>query len=253
MKKKVILSNPPLIELVIGIQFNKAIINNDLIIKIYNSLLSKEFPKVEEKPSIPASIEEYNKPTITKILNGFYSRKLFISNDNNKLIQIQPDKILFNWRKISSGDLYPRFQNVYKEFTDFLKKLEKIIEYKDYINQYEITYIDHFQLDLFDICSFNISKLFNIFFLNENEEISNIGIKYSIPQNSINGNLNISIQSAIRNIDNKKIIVLENTCRGFNKNTNMDNWFNDSHDILYNHFFNLLKENTKIILRIKNE
>ncbi len=253
MSEKFILTNPPLIELVLGIQFNKKIFENELLIKIYNSLLMKEFPKIEEKPVVPATIEEYNKPTITKILSGFNTRKLFINNEEDKLIQIQPDKILFNWRKMNNKTLYPRFLKVYKEFTECLDSINKIVSYNDFINQYEITYIDHFQIDLFNISSFNISKLFNIFPLNENEEISNIGINYSIPQNLLNGNLNVLIQSAIRSTDNKKIIVLESTCRGFNKNISIDNWFNDSHVVLYNHFFSILNEDTKKILGIKNE
>jgi len=251
MNNKAILTNPPLVELVIGIQFNNPIINNELINKIYNSLFISDFPKIEEKQPIPSAIEEFNKPTITRILNGFHSRKLFISCDNNKLIQIQPDKILFNWRKVSNEDLYPRFNNVFQEFFTHLNKIEKLIKCKDEINQYEITYIDHFQLDLFNIVSYNLSKIFNVFTLKE--ELSSILIIYSIPQSLINGNLNMSFQSAIRSIDNKKIIAVESSCRGYKKEDTINEWFKNSHDILYDYFFSILTEESKKILGYKNE
>jgi uncharacterized protein (TIGR04255 family) len=249
MSGKYFFTNPPIVEIVLGVQLSESVFTNEEIVSIYTSYLKDNFPKIEENLPLPSIVEEYNNQTITTILPGFNSRKLFISKNDNEVIQLQSNRILFNWRKINDTALYPRFENVFENLLNYLNLIDKKIKCKHLINQFEITYIDHFQIDLFDLSSFNISEIFNI--MHNNENFTNVSVVYTIPQQVINGNLNIKFQSAIRNNDNKKIIVLDTTCRGFNKDS-IEVWFNKSHDIIHDYFFNFISEKTKKVLGYKN-
>lgn len=236
--------NPPIIELVIGIQFNKKVISLADIFTFFNHI-KNEYPQIQEHPILPTIVEKIGGPNEMKFLSGFNSRKFFISKSNDKLIQIQPDRFLLNWRKNVNNNKYPSFSNIYTEFMKYLNLIDKISKCKENVNQLEITYIDHILLSDFGLKTLDISEILNLVVYKN--PLNTIDCIISLPYTNINGNLSFKIQNAIRKSDKKEILLLETACRGIYNGgiNNIDEWFDQSHGILTDFFLNIITDKAK--------
>lgn len=50
-------------------------------------------------------------------------REVLTSADGASLVQIQADRVAYNWRKIGAGDDYPRYDTVISPFEDLLERV----------------------------------------------------------------------------------------------------------------------------------
>lgn len=246
------LSNAPIKEVVIGAQFNGRLINYECIYQFYN-LIKDKFPTIKENPILPAIIEKLDIPSETKILPGFNSRKFFINENGSKLIQLQGDRLLFNWKKTNSDEEYPHFDSVYKEFNSVLQEVNKICKIIDKINQVEVTYLDHVPLSDFEKKSFNPLNIFNLINIKEEDELKHLKLELGYPISDLNGVLNINLNSATKSNNTEKIFVLESTCRGALGKKDLDTWFKNAHQILLQSFRNIITENAKNKWGFKND
>lgn len=234
----------PLNEVILGIQLKGPSLSSKKSIELID-LLRNEYPEISEHPPIPSIIEHPNKPSTQKVLNSFASRKHLVHKNTNKLIQIQPDRLLFNWRREETNTPYPSFINVFHDFKEIINIIIKTVDFDLYkeINQFEFTYIDHIYLDTFGISSYRLDHFLNIF--QYDSSIKSINLDYSIPHEKIGGTLNTSIKSAKNKKDERKLFVLENTCRGFIDSINIDTWFKYAHDILIHNFIYIINDRAK--------
>jgi len=243
-KNKVICQNPPIVEVVLGVQFEgKQISFND--IANYYSQNQIDYTEIQEHPILPAVIEDTENQNNIQLLNGFHTRKFFLHKDKTRLIQIQPDRLLFNWRKKDSDNVYPHFESVFDEFYNKLLNFYKINNCVDKVNQYEITYVDHILLEDFDLTNFDLTKIFNFFSFTKS--LKNIDLNFTIPYKELNGNLYLKFRSGQRNKDKKKIIISEYTFRGFVSKDKMvlKDWFNNAHNIIIDNFCEIISSEAK--------
>lgn len=70
-----------------------------------------------------------NEPTeLTVQLNApDMPRVWFISEDDTRLVQVQPDRFHFNWREGPKRATYPRYKSVVKEFKLLFNKFERFL------------------------------------------------------------------------------------------------------------------------------
>ena len=246
----IILDNSPLNEVVLGVQFQTPldIMTVFKIIDIFKS----DFPIIAEQSLLPSVIDSPDQPQVKKMLNTFCSRKHLISPNSNMLIQVQPDRFLFNWRRVEENISYPRFDNIYDHFDIALEKLKLVIgaDYESKLNQLELTYVDHVILEDFRRNDFNPGNVFNFF--NCDNDIKNINLEYSIPFEEIGGVWNLLLKSALRKKDNKKLLVYESTCRGF-LSLDIRDWFEKAHEIQLMQFMEGLTDEAKAIWKMKEE
>jgi uncharacterized protein (TIGR04255 family) len=70
----------------------------------------------------------------------------FLSEDENSLIQLQSDRLIFNWRGGLRGSPYPHFDAVYEEFLKAFDELKTLAEAEGItgmeVNQCEVTYVN---------------------------------------------------------------------------------------------------------------
>lgn len=236
--------NAPIAEVVIGIQFDKPLISYNNILNFYQTIKTN-FVKVKEQQVLSSAIENPNGQTERRLLQGFNSRKLFINKDENKLVQIQPDRLLFNWRKTNDTDEYPHFSNVYHEFKNIYEKLSEICSFENKDNQLEVAYVDHIIIDEFGKNDFNPSEILSIFNIDKKKTVNSIEQNITFPVKNLLGNINLQIVSATRNNDKRKIFRMESTCRGARKNEPMDNWYENAHNELLKLFSNITTEKAK--------
>jgi uncharacterized protein (TIGR04255 family) len=147
---------PPLNEVVIGIQFSPPAGYKQILAGDVWSLFKIDFPTVEEMPALQPTFEVFG-PVFQPGLNfgvisgPMHDRFWFVSKLRDELIQFQQDRLLHNWRKV--GDLtneYPRFERMIERFYGEALAIEgyfnSIAPQAINCNQAEISYINHIPL-----------------------------------------------------------------------------------------------------------
>lgn len=235
-------NNAPIVELVVGLHFNGAEFSNQEIYNFYNKI-KDSYPIIQEQPALPFLSNKSIDFEKDKQFPVFSSRKFFINELENKLIQIQLDKVLFNWRKTHDEEQYPHFNKVFSEFFEILKKIKSIDVISKSILQLEITYLDHIWLDDFDRDDFNPTGIFNLY--NLSGPINSLRSNFVFPNPEVNGSITIDLKSAINNIKGKKIFVLETNCRGSLGDKTIEGWFDCAHSNIHDLFFKIISVNAK--------
>lgn len=149
--------NPPLNEVVLGIQFTPIPgyqqIHAGEVWKLYQS----KFPVVQEHPALPPTLENFGfRPTSMEF--GFMSgathdRFWFLNPSHDELIQYQPDKFLHNWRKVGTEEnVYPRFEAIISKYSQELATLENYFKTSFSapgisVNQCEVAYINYIYME----------------------------------------------------------------------------------------------------------
>jgi uncharacterized protein (TIGR04255 family) len=121
---------PPVSEVALGVQFPPVL--NPVHLGLYYQRLKARFPKVQVQPPITAAFETFAPSPIVFGMPmpaiGLQPRMWFLSEDENSLIQLQSDRLLFNWRGGLQGVPYPHFEAVQGEFAEAFDLLEKLSE-----------------------------------------------------------------------------------------------------------------------------
>jgi uncharacterized protein (TIGR04255 family) len=141
--------DPPVNEVVIGIQFNQTTITGAHV-GLFWEEVRDEFPKASEQPPLEPKIESLQMRSFSAPMLEFASwrgsRHWLISEDDVQLIQIQADRLLYNWRRGPRNAPYPHFEalqekfwNIATKWCDFLRRQKEVIK----LTQWEVTYINH--------------------------------------------------------------------------------------------------------------
>ncbi len=148
--------NPPLNEVVLGVQFQPARKYTQIRAGEVWALFRSTFPNVEEHPAITPAFETFGPPMVRMFNLGVgvgaqHNRFWFLSERNDEVIQFQHDRFLHNWRKTGDQDnTYPRFESMAKNYVDELEGLEKYFNTLEAqslnCNQAEISYVNHIPL-----------------------------------------------------------------------------------------------------------
>lgn len=144
---------PPVIETVLGVQFDPIPMTNAIAGWYWKSALGQEWANAnqvqriedvfekfgsEREWRIPNQIRLFQKPTQDRLQ---ISRK-----DNERMIQVQDTRFIYNWRKIegsrypSYDAIIPEFEQQFEGFRDFVTA-NNLGEIK--LNQWEVTYVNH--------------------------------------------------------------------------------------------------------------
>jgi uncharacterized protein (TIGR04255 family) len=148
--------NPPLTEVVIGVQFVTPRVYQQIRAGEVWSLFKDQFPNVQEHQALAPTFETFGLPVLgprrLQLLSGAsHDRFWFLSEGGEELIQFQQDRLLHNWRKVGDeSNEYPRFETMVKRFERELGLLDdyfKSLSSQDLqITQCEITYINHIEI-----------------------------------------------------------------------------------------------------------
>jgi uncharacterized protein (TIGR04255 family) len=145
---------PPVSEVAVGVQFPAVL--NPVHLGLYYQRVKARFPKVQVQPPIPPSFETFGGvPQIAFSIQvqtmGPQARMWFLSEDENSLIQLQSDRLLFNWRGGLRGSPYPHFDAVYAEFAKAFDELEALAAEQAIkgidVNQCEVHYVNPLPTD----------------------------------------------------------------------------------------------------------
>jgi uncharacterized protein (TIGR04255 family) len=146
-------NNPPLNEVVLGVQFVPPLGYQQIHAGEVWSLFKDSFPEVVEQPPLSPQFETFGFPQQPKMSFGLmtgsqHDRFWFVTKNGEKLIQFQNDRLHHNWRKVGDEtNPYPRFEFMIADFESELRAIEKYFSTLHpqalNCNQVEMSYINH--------------------------------------------------------------------------------------------------------------
>ena len=141
--------NPPINEVGLGCRFVPIAALTLPLVGAFWASIRKDFPHTEH--AIPVGDATGN-VVLDEKTNLPWPRIWLLSENRDKLIQIQRDRFVLNWRRKVDGGEYPRYPHLIQEFTSnldrFVKFLEDDCEKSDIaVESCEATYVNHIVLD----------------------------------------------------------------------------------------------------------
>jgi len=146
--------SPPVTEVVLGVQFNSLERFLSPHLGVVWTEFKQEFPIIEEHPSLPPAFETFGPPAAFMIPAVNFQimtrpdmlRVHFLNQQKTELLQVQRDRFLHNWRKVGSGDDYPRFERMIETFKTGFQKFISVIDREKLgpvaPNQCEVSYFN---------------------------------------------------------------------------------------------------------------
>jgi len=236
--------NPPVIEVVCGIVFEAIKGFRAHHLGLFWQMVRDEFPDCEHAIRLGFPKEQLD-------LANYLPRVWFISEDKHRLIQLQDNRLLFNWRKTETGEDYPHYIIIIKAFSDYLGIFQKFLKEKALgtLNpeSCELTYINHILKGWGWESLSDINSIFPDFawnstserFLPEPLQVSG-QIRFSLPDDK--GNLSLTLQQGERKSDKVPILILNNSAQGLGANKSLKavwEWFEVAHEWIVRGFADL--------------
>lgn len=124
--------HPPVAEVTLGIQFAPIIGLQAAHLGLFWQQIRDAFPLTETHAPL-GRVEEHFGPLVVPgfrielVQSAAIPRAWFVSDSRNELIQVQPDRFVFNWRKVKNQDKYPRFPHVRERFQWALSEFQSFL------------------------------------------------------------------------------------------------------------------------------
>ncbi len=218
---------PPVIETVLSVQFQPLAKFTVPHFGLYWAKIRDQYPNIRAGPPLGPATEvfggERKKPAIgIQLVEGDDVRCWFIDSTQTHLIQVQRDRFILNWRKITGTEVYPRYHNFKPRFVEewrrFCAFLEELSLGIPEVNQCEVTYVNHFEFgnewksyaELPQVLS--CWKGMSSGSLLAEPEFVQFNSRYLLPQQK--GRLHVSFQPVFRARDAKEVLQLKLTVRG---------------------------------------
>lgn len=229
--------NPPVVEVVCGVAFPPIPGFTVAHIGRWWDELGSEFRQVTEVPPLAVVIEGVG-PQAQEIFTDAMPtpRVWFTADGGDRLVQLQRDRLLSNWRKTGADHVYPRYERVSADFFDLLSRFERLCQdgpgSKPDLKQYELSYINHLvQGECWDSLA-DLGLVFPDLNWRSDERFlpspEGLDARFAFPLPDNAGRLHIRLQAARRRDDNQTILVLDLTARGFLPDTRK--WFDLAHE-----------------------
>jgi uncharacterized protein (TIGR04255 family) len=145
--------NPPVSEVVLSLEFLPLAGWQAAHAGLYWSQISEEYKSTEVHPPLPSQVEKFGeglgqRQTVTiELMNPNLTRFWFVADPGNYLIQVQRDRFIINWRKVTGNEIYPRYEHEMRpRFEREWAKFKKFVTEQNLgaieVRQCEITYVN---------------------------------------------------------------------------------------------------------------
>ncbi len=114
---------PPVREVAIGVQFERIPTLSQAHVGLFWSKIRDDYPVTQDQEPLPPQVEDLRgepMPPLFKIefgTNPPLRRAWFLNSDGSRLVQLQQDRLIHNWRY--QADPYPRFEPLAEAFQGF--------------------------------------------------------------------------------------------------------------------------------------
>jgi uncharacterized protein (TIGR04255 family) len=234
---------PPVIETVLGVQFPRLKGFSILHFGLFWNSIRAEYPVQEMKPPLGPVVEGFGVPGAApevgiQLLTDPEARCWFIDRSGTQLIQIQHDRFIRNWRRVTGSDAYPRyahlrprFERDWSRYLDFLG--QEGID-RPQVNQCEVTYVNHVPINVAEFGEAHrvvraLSPMSGAFL--PSPETTFLNVRYVMGGQQ--GRLHVNLQPAIRLDDRSPILQLTLTARGTPRSSQLEDilaWLDLGHE-----------------------
>lgn len=226
---------PPVIEVACGISFETIEKFRGHHLGLFWQKIRDGFPVVEHASRLDITPEDLVD------MAKYFPRIWFISEEQNRLIQLQDDKFFFNWRRTQEEEPYPRYRAIMEAFQTNLRIYESFLEEEDLgpirPKACELTYINHIPKGEGWESFSDLNSIFRDLtwdsgkrFLPPPKGLGGQAI-FALPDGK--GDLNILLQQGSRKADNHPMLILRISARGLGDDKSMDaawEWFDVAHE-----------------------
>lgn len=117
--------NPPVNEVSFSVQLGAPAVDEVGALADFWPMIREAFPNHQKQPPLPPIAEDFSaprpggpQPNIQFLAGPPPVRYWFVSQDETRLVQVQADRFIYNWRRLPGReDLpYPRFRSLWPEF-----------------------------------------------------------------------------------------------------------------------------------------
>ena len=250
--------SPPIAEVACGVRFEPLSRLKLSHIGAFWTALRQEYPSVEHAAPIatPGDL-----PVVDEATGMPLPRVLFVGKDDSQLVQLQIDRIYFNWRRPPAGSSYPRYPHIVAKFFESLERFQRFTSSEDVglINpiECELTYINHLvEGEAWKSVS-DLSSLFNDFNWNTSAQRDlpmpsalTWQARFSPP--GLIGQLTVKLAHAVRkSADRQQLFVFELSARGIGEDTStagLKAWMDVAHDWIVRGFADLTTRSAQATL-----
>jgi uncharacterized protein (TIGR04255 family) len=145
--------NPPVVETVLGVQFDLLPKCGNAHLGVFWQRLAGDWPGVSDVPCLEPEFERFAEGKSwlpagfqLKVSQDPTSRLQIRNSENDRMIQVQNGRLLYNWLG-HGGEDYPSFEKVEAEFQRTLDVFQQFLATKALgelqPNQWEVTYVNH--------------------------------------------------------------------------------------------------------------
>jgi len=164
----------------------------------------------------------------------------YTDDQHGRLIQLQRDRFVHNWRKTTANDRYPKYEQIREQFRtawlSYLGFLAKENLPVPTVLQIEIDYVNHIERGNGWQSASDIAKLTPLIAAPRADflplpEATLLNVRYLIPENR--GRLHVTLQPAIRNSDKVELLQLTIGAHGRPSGSDVDsimNWCDLGHE-----------------------
>jgi uncharacterized protein (TIGR04255 family) len=145
-------ARPPVVEVAVSVQFEELAGFRAVHFGLFWEKLRSRYPITEHHPPLASVVELFGsrgaKHASLSVESQFpVGRCWYLSDDKLRLIQVQPDRFVLNWRKLDTDTKYPRYENLKKAFQSELALFLGFVAEQELggfePTQCELTYVNH--------------------------------------------------------------------------------------------------------------
>lgn len=138
---------PPVVEVVCGVQFRSVVGMHAPLLGRLWSKFEDDFPRVHTMPLLMPNFQEGGEITLDLGDVPPLPRIWFIGKDDKSLIQVQQDRLIYNWKRNEGEERYPGFTAIIGKFQEILGNFVAFLEENELgdlnIDALELAYVDH--------------------------------------------------------------------------------------------------------------
>ena len=146
-------ARPPVVEVALAIQLDRAIGFRSLDAAAIAAAWADDLPVVEERAQLPMMGPDPDDPEVTlDVSDQPETPRLWLQNEaGNRVLQIQQDRVVVNWRKGGPDDPYPRYTTIRKLLAAAWDRLTRTMQRLEFDmpppSICEVLYVNHLGAD----------------------------------------------------------------------------------------------------------
>ncbi len=229
---------PPVVEVAISVHFDELSAFQPVHFGLLWERLRNRYPRTEYHPPVGPTFELFDSKGAPNVGFRFETnlpvgRCWYLSNDGTELLQIQPDRLTINWRKLDTDATYPRYGTLRERLQ---REIDLLLEFAEEHGlgsfqplQCEVTYVNHIlrgdgwetAADLGNVLAIWSGKTTDSY-LPAVEDVR-LSCQYRMEEEGAPlGRLHVELQSAKRKSDQRELLALHLVARGAPTKTSKD-------------------------------